>query len=90
MTPRLTHHARERCAEMEIPTKVAKQIAQRGEVRYPGTRGREGGDTRVVLWSGEPEYCVVMDAEESVVITVLFRTTEYYARAGSTFVPRSA
>jgi hypothetical protein len=42
-----------------------------------------------VLWTGEPEYCVVVDADDDTIITVLFRTTEYYARNGATFVAKA-
>jgi hypothetical protein len=88
MTPRMTLHARQRCVEMEISTKVAKRIVQCGEVRYPGTPTEEG-DTVVVLWSGEPRYAVVVsaDPEDPIVLTVLFNTPDYYARAGSTYIP---
>lgn len=85
-TPGLTRHARERCAEMGISTKVAKRIVRYGEVAYPGTPS-EHGPSMVVLWSGDPHYAVVATADRSLVLTVLFNTPEYYERAGTTFRP---
>ena len=87
-TPVLTRHAQARCAEMEISTKVAKRIVQHGEVAYPGTPSAQG-PTMVVLWSGDPNYAVVTDPSRTLVLTVLFRTLEFYERAGSTFLAKA-
>lgn len=86
-TPRMTDHARERCAEMEISTKVAKHIARHGDVTYPGTPSEEG-PTLVVLWSGDSRFAVVTNDTRTAVLTVLFNTPVVYERAGATFIPR--
>lgn len=83
-TPVLTRHAQQRCVEMEISTKVAKRIVQRGEVAYPGTPSSQG-PTMVVLWSEDRDYAVVTNVERTLVLTVLFRTMEFFERCGPTF-----
>ena len=90
-TPVLTSHARERCAEMGITTELVKRIIQSADVAYPG-RPSAQGPTTIVLSKDYPEYCAVVagdrlvSAGEAVVVTVLFNTTEYYQRNGTTFV----
>lgn len=92
MTPRLSHHARARCAEMGISTKVAKRIIQRADVTHcTSSRGRD--KPRAVATSDAyPGYAVAYFTDTDgtpVILTVLFRTTEPYRRDGATFVPRS-
>lgn len=86
MTPKLTTHARERCVEMGISTKIAKWIVRHADLRRPGNPGT---DTVVATSRRYPDYAVVYAEEEGapVVITVLFNTVQFYARAGTTFVP---
>lgn len=80
-TPRLTHHARQRCAEMGIGTRVAKRIVQQADCRRPSRDG-----ATVATCEAYPEYAVVFEAgEPNVIITVVFRTTEAYVREGATF-----
>lgn len=82
-TPRVSVHARERCAEMGISTKVAKHIVRHPSIDRPGNTWT---GCRVAVSDLHPEYAVVYDPECCVIVTVLFRTTERYARQGQTFV----
>lgn len=82
----MSRHARQRCEEMGISTKVAKRIIQRPNLRRPGNPGTEA----VVATSYEyPGYAVVFvepPEQPALVVTVLFDTREFSARAGKTFV----
>ena len=94
-TPVLTNHARERCAEMGITTETVKRIVQAADVCYPGTASPKG-PTTIVMAKDYPQYCVVVagdrlaSAGEAVVVTVLFNSTQFYERAGTTFVLKGA
>lgn len=92
-TPRMTPHARERCVEMGISTKVAKQIVSHAETTYPGTASR-GDSTTVHLWSGHPGYAVVTvdrGAGEGIwVLTVLFNAQDFAERCGTNYLAREA
>jgi hypothetical protein len=83
-TPVLTHHARQRCAEMGISTKVAKRIVQTASSTYTSKDG-------VIHHSREhPEYAVVTpDDNPLLILTVVFRTEETYVRDGANFTPRA-
>lgn len=85
-TARMTKHARERCAEMQISTKVAKHIVANAEVRYT-TQCNDGNKAMMALWSGEPRYAVVYSDDEDppLVITVIFNSRDFYERDGATF-----
>lgn len=78
-TPRLTDHARERCAEMGISTKVAKVIFRRAVVRRPGN---PDSDCMVAVSDTYPDYAVVyFEADNGPVIaTVLYRDPEVTSR----------
>lgn len=81
-TPVLTRHARERCAEMEISTKVAKAIVRDPDLVRPGNSG-----TGCVFATSEryPRYAVVYEpGDPHVIVSVVFRTTEPYVREGAT------
>lgn len=85
-TPTLTEHARERCIEMGISTKVAKFIVLNASVRRPG---RAGSDALIATCDTYPDYAVVYAPEQPpLIITVVFRTTENYVRAGASYVLR--
>lgn len=79
----MSQHARERCAEMEISTKIAKRIvADPNKITYPD-RDRAG---LVALSKIHPEYAAVyVDREDgtTLVITVLFREARQYVRNGA-------
>lgn len=86
-TPILTDHARQRSAEMGLSTKVAKAIVRNAEVCYPSTPTKDGVPTVIYLWTGQPAYAVCcIEGEPDLVLSVLFHTPEFYARAGSSFV----
>jgi len=89
VTPRLTTHARERCAEMGITTKVAKAIYQARDLDRPSTK--PGSDCRMATCSRLPEYAVVYFISEEdgvpVIASVVFKTYEVYERDGETFRP---
>jgi hypothetical protein len=84
----MTKHARERCEEMKISTKVAKAIIRNAEVTY-AAKCRDGNKAMIALWSGEPRYAVVFNPDQDtspVVLTVIFNSPDYYERAGDTFI----
>lgn len=88
-TPVMSHHARQRCVEMGISTKVAKRIVQTSYLTYAGRPGSPPG-TKVHLSHEHSEYAAVTapsDEGGEVVLTVLFRTQEEYVRNGTTFIP---
>lgn len=86
MDPRMTLHARQRCAEMGISTKVAKRMVKNPSVTHTTKKG--GGD-RIVCTSVEyPLYAVVYatgDDGITWIITVLFNTQVRYERNGVTW-----
>ena len=79
-TPRMSFHARLRCAEMGISTKVAKWIVRHADIDRPGR-----APLRVAVCDEHPDYAVVYHPEDLIVVTVVFRTTETYRRDGQTF-----
>jgi hypothetical protein len=86
-TPRLTAHARARCAEMGVPTKVAKRIVQHADIVRPGNRGT---GCLVSVSDDYPDYIVVhTDPADGPVeiVTVSFRTGGTYIRDGATYIP---
>lgn len=88
-TPRMTKHARRRCAEMGISTKVPKRIIRNADITHEtGARGRDRA--RYVAKSDlYPEYVVpyFIDPVDgvAVVCTVLFATDRPYVRNGATY-----
>lgn len=80
ITPTFSHHARMRCAEMGISTKVAKRIVQNPSMTYSGNPPHI-----TVYFSTEyPEYKVMVDPDWNVV-TVVFACTQEYIRRGTTY-----
>jgi hypothetical protein len=87
---KLSEHARERCREMGVRTKVVKRIVRNHKLSWR-TEYREGCSRRVVAVSSEyPNLAVVYASEvyPPVVVTVLWRTQERYDRA--TYQPTMA
>lgn len=85
MTPTMSCHARERCAEMGISTKVAKRIVQHADMVHPGNVGT---GCLVARSDAYPDYIVVFSpTEPPTVVTVAFRTDIEYVRNGTTYVP---
>lgn len=83
MTPILTPHARARCAEMGISTKVAKAIVRHADIVRPGYDGKFMSVSDL-----HPKYAVVHTNETPpVIVSVVFRTYEHYDRAGDTWTP---
>lgn len=85
-TPVLSRHARQRCLEMGISTKVAKRIVQRPNLRRPGNPGT---GTVVAAGYDHPGYAVVFvepQAQAPVIVTVLFDTRDFKMRAGPTYL----
>lgn len=78
MTPRLTEHARQRCEEMGIKTERVKRVVQDPTLSYASKHGY-----CVVCRTDEPAFRVVIDKrpEETVVITVIWWTSERYERS---------
>lgn len=83
-TPVMSEHARQRCVEMGISTKVAKRIVQNPVLTYPTP---QHGDDRVIIRSNHhPEYAVAYDQGSNTVCTVIFNCYDFYARDGVTFI----
>jgi hypothetical protein len=79
-TPKLTHHARQRCLEMGVTTKRVKRMVRQPDVDRP-SRGRR----RIAVRDDDPAIaCVYEQDEPPLVITVLWRTQELYERHGRT------
>ena len=69
-TPRLTDHARQRCYEMDVPTRRAKGAVQSPQMTYPVRDGR-----LVAISHDEPRLAVVFEeGEPAVIVTVLAAT----------------
>jgi hypothetical protein len=83
-TPVMTNHARERCAEMGISTKVAKRIWRERVLTWVD---RPGSDCHLAF-SSDPDYGVVYTTDAAgrvVIVTVVFRTSDYYVRRGVSY-----
>lgn len=79
-TPIMTRHARDRCLEMGISTKVAKTIIRKASVV------RLCLDGAIAVSDEYPDYAVIYDpADIPVVISVVFRTMVQYERDGATY-----
>lgn len=83
-TPTLTAHARRRCVEMEISTKVAKFIVKNADLRYPSQL-----EAMIAVCDEYPKYAVVyMPEQPPLIITVVFRSYDNYDRDGSNYILR--
>jgi predicted transcriptional regulator len=82
VTPVMSKHARERCAEMEISTKVAKRIWRFWSVKRGMHDQAEG--KLMVTSAEEPDYAVIVDTrhEVPIIVTVLFNERDVYVREG--------
>jgi hypothetical protein len=87
-TPIITDHARVRCAQMGISTKVAKRIWQQRTL----VRGQATHDNLIVKSAEVPGYVIVVDEhgwgeadQRPVVVTVLFDTQEDVVRDGASY-----
>lgn len=83
-TPRLTHHARQRCAEMGVHTKRVKRIAADPDVTRPSGRGI------LAKSDNDPEIAVVYvedSPDQLVILTVLPNTDKIYNRPEHTEQP---
>jgi len=78
ITPIITDHARERCAQMGISTKVAKRMVRRHDIAYAGNSLAK--PALVLMSDAEPDIAVVVTMDYQVVITVLLRTEVQYDR----------
>lgn len=84
MTPRLSVHARERCAELGISTKRAKRVVQQRTGTYPGAPSHTN-NAIVVTSASDPEIAVVWDPDANSILTVLPRIQEDYVRTPTGF-----
>ena len=87
-TPRVTYHARQRCAELGISTKRAKRIVQQRTSTYPSPQGHSNNGV-VCSSTVDPEYAVVWDEHTNTILTVLPRTTDRYKRTERGWEPLS-
>lgn len=83
-TPRLTRHARQRCAELGIGTKRVKRIVRHPSSTYPSQRGHDNNGV-VLISALDPDYAVVVDLTANVVLTVLPRVLDEYVRTADGF-----
>lgn len=84
-TPKLTDHARERCQQMGISTKVAKKIWRERTLVRPLI----SQDRVIVHAASVPDFVICVDPAgwlgvggAPVIVTVLFNETEHYERDG--------
>lgn len=78
-TPKLTKHARERCAQMGISTERAKRCVQKRTTTYPSPFGHSNNGL-IVQSASEPDISVVWDPNTDTIITVVPRVKERYVR----------
>ena len=65
---------------MGISTKVAKHIVMNADVRRPSKK------LIIATWDKQPRLAVLYeDVDPPVIVSVLFRTREKYARKGKSF-----
>lgn len=77
MTARMSHHARVRCGEMGVSTKIAKRMVEDHDVAWTNADG-----LTVATSDRHPEVTVVFaDGAPPTVVTVVWRTQETYDRA---------
>lgn len=79
----MTHHARQRCAEMLIHTRTAKRIWQHRTLVMPDPQGH--GDRVFVTSTVDPRYALVVadpHGKPKVVTVLLYDTEGYYERGG--------
>lgn len=88
MRVRISHHAAQRCEEMQVPRAVVDQIVCEPSITRPAKRG-----CFMATSDRHPDYAVVYEQPEPdlrVIVTVVFRTCEVYVRQGTTYEPRSS
>lgn len=76
LTVRISYHARDRCREMGITTKVPKRIVRTPTLTRPDPR--HNPDRRFIWSEVEPKYAVIVDVEVNppMVCTVLYYTPD--------------
>lgn len=76
-TPRLSEHARLRCAQMGVPTKTVKRIVANPDLTYDSH-----GCYQVATAALDPRLRVVYRCGETapLIVTVLWRTQDTYTR----------
>ena len=80
-TARLTSHARARCTEMGITTKVAKRIAREAEASWPCTApGHPPGRMFVRSPSVDGRLLLLVAPANNTIVTVLWWTDAYFDR----------
>jgi hypothetical protein len=72
LTPRMTEHARQRCCEMGVRTKIAKAIVRTAHTVYQGHP--KHGENWIAKSERHPEYAVAFIIEDGhpVICTVLY------------------
>jgi hypothetical protein len=80
--PIISGHARERCAEMGISTKVAKRIHRHASMILPDFSGNE--ERSFMYSSREPGYAIVVEAgtpRDTVVTVLIWSPDQYFTRS---------
>lgn len=83
MTPRLTKHARERCAEMGVKTKRVKRMVRDPDIDRPSRDWEANREVscRIAVRDDDPDIAAVYQpGEPPIVVTVVWRTDEVYTR----------
>lgn len=83
-TARLTHHARQRAAEMEIPTRIVKRAMELPGVDYPGRESGHTNGARVRIPHGLDFALVYVPGDPVMIVSVLEATQERYDRKQAT------
>ena len=90
VTPVISYHARDRCAEMGISTKVAKKIWRTRMLTRPAAGP---GDRIMVLSPEHPEYAIIValqpdppvQDDRPLVVSIVFNCDEEYVREGANY-----
>lgn len=88
-TPVLTDHARQRCAEMGISTKVAKRVVQHPSMVYPAPLSHPP-DRWMMHGHKHPEFLVITNHDRTEIITVLWKSEENLSREEGNRMAREA
>lgn len=93
-TPTLTHHARERCQQMGISTKVINRIwhthTMMAPAAPPAADSRKQEQALFVYSPEHPDYLLVIPERDRhkqspTAVTIVFNTTDKYVRVGDAY-----
>ena len=82
-------HAAERIMEMRVPRQAVVDMVRDGSTRPANTPDCTDWEGRMHTHQQWPRWAVVTNVATGQVVTVLFRETRAYTRAGADYRPRS-